>query len=133
LDFGKSSLIGRSSVGDLDPVEVATQTLFRVATEYGSRPKKNYPITNQTWSRPELDDRVDIFCAATRSKMSDCFHQAVYSGKFSEKVLGHDPKNFLDRDRLRVATGMFFGSRPDPVATYGSMVPNTRQKFQERV
>jgi hypothetical protein len=33
--------VAKLSVGDLDPVEVATQTFFRVATEYGSRPKKN--------------------------------------------------------------------------------------------
>jgi hypothetical protein len=36
---------------------------------------------------------------ATRSKILDCFHQAVYPGKLSEKYSGHDPKNFLGRDR----------------------------------
>ena len=82
------------SVGDLDPVEVATQNFFRVATQ------KKYPIANQTRSRPELDDRVEIFWVATRSKILDCFHQAVYPGKFSEKFLGRDPKNFLGRDRF---------------------------------
>jgi hypothetical protein len=56
---------------------------------------------------------------ATRSKILDCFRQAVYPGKFSEKFLGRDPKNFLGRERSRVATGIFFwiatdyGSRPE--------------------
>jgi hypothetical protein len=88
-----------NSVGDLDPVEAATQTFFRVATQI------KYSIANQIRSRPELDDRVEIFWVATdirvatRSKILDCFHQAVYPGKFSEKFLGHDPKNFLGRDQ----------------------------------
>jgi hypothetical protein len=60
-----------------------------------------YPIANQTRSRLELDDRVEIFwvvtriSVATRSKILDCFHQAAYPGKFSVKFLGRDPKNFL--------------------------------------
>jgi hypothetical protein len=78
------------SVGDLDPVEVATQ--------------KKYPIANQTRSRPELDDRGEIFWVATRmsvvarSKILYCFHQAVYPGKFSEKFIGRDPKNFSGKN-----------------------------------
>ena len=70
--------------------------------------QKKYPIANQTRSRPELDDRVEIFWVATRSKILYCFHQAIYIGKFSEKFLGRDPKNVLGRDRSRVATGIFF-------------------------
>jgi hypothetical protein len=82
----------------------------------GRDPKK-YPIANQTRSRPKLDDRVEIFwvatriSVATRLKILDCFHQAEYPGKFSEKFLG--------RDQSRVATGIFFwiatdyGSRPE--------------------
>jgi hypothetical protein len=96
------------SVGDLDPVEVATQNFFRVATQ------KKYPIANQTRSRPELGDRVEIFWVATRisvptrSKILDCFHQAVCPGKFFEKYSGRDPKkpDRTGRDRT------FSGSRP---------------------
>jgi hypothetical protein len=88
------------SVGDLDPVEVANQTFFRVETEFWSRPKKNIR------SRTKYGcDRVEIFwvatrmSVATRSKILDCFHQTVYLGKFSEKFLGRDLKSFLGRDR----------------------------------
>jgi hypothetical protein len=41
------------SVGDLDPVEVATQKLFQG--------RDRVWVANQTQSRPELDDRVEIF------------------------------------------------------------------------
>jgi hypothetical protein len=50
----------------------------------GTSTQKQYPISNQTRSRPELDDRFEIFWVATdnwvatRSKILDCFHQAVY-------------------------------------------------------
>jgi hypothetical protein len=76
----------------------STRSRSRPKLFSGSRPKK-YPITNHSRSRPELDDRVVIFWVATRSKILDCFHRAVYPGKFSEKFLGRDPKNFLGRDR----------------------------------
>jgi hypothetical protein len=56
----------------------------------------------------EFDDRVEIFWVPTRLKILDCFQQDVCPGKFSEKFLDRDPKNFLDHDRLRVATGIFF-------------------------
>jgi hypothetical protein len=56
----------KTSAENLDPVEVATQTFFGVATEYGSRKK------------------------------------------FSEKFLGRDRNIFPERDRLRIATGIFF-------------------------
>jgi hypothetical protein len=82
------------SFWDLNPVDVATQTFFRVATQ------KKFPTANQIRSRPELNDRIEIFWVATRSKILDCFHRAVYHGKFSEKFLGRDPKNFLVRDRF---------------------------------
>jgi hypothetical protein len=51
-------------------------------------------------------------------------------------VVGRDRIYFLGRDPWPVATGFFFwvatdfrtfGSRPDPVATHGSMVPNTKE------
>jgi hypothetical protein len=87
----------------------------------GSRPKKKYPIANQTRSRPELDDRIEIFWVATRSKILDCFHQTVYPGKFSEKFSGSRPITGLDRN--------FFLGRDQFlnfwVATYGSNIPNT--------
>jgi hypothetical protein len=105
-------------------VVLGTSTRSRSRPITGRDPKKN-PIANTTRSRPELDDRVEIFwvatrmSVATRSKILDCFHQAVYPGKFSEKFLGRDPKSFLGRERSRVATGIFFwiatyyGSRPE--------------------
>jgi hypothetical protein len=46
-----------NGVGDLDPVKVANQNIFKVATEDGSRPNKKYPITNQTHLRPKFNDR----------------------------------------------------------------------------
>jgi hypothetical protein len=105
--FQKKKLL--ISVGNLDPVDVATQNIFRLTIEdaIGTRPKKN-PITNQTRSKPKLNDRFEIFWVATRSKILYCFHQAVYPGKFSEKCLGQYPENFSGRDRFSnflVATG----------------------------
>jgi hypothetical protein len=110
----------------------STRSRSRPKILSGSRPKmgrdpKKYPIVNQTRSRPELNDRFEIFWVATRKSVAIrsiifyCFHQAVYPDKFSEKFLGRDPKNFLGRNRL-------LNFWPDPVATYGSMVPNTNYK-----
>jgi hypothetical protein len=84
--------------------------------------QKKYPIANQTRSRPALDNRVEIFWVATRSKILEFLHQAVYPGKFSgsrpEKfsgsrpITGRDRNIFLDRDRSRVGPEYFSGSRP---------------------
>jgi hypothetical protein len=62
---------------------------------------------------------IEIFWIATRSKILDCFLiQAANPGKFtgSRLITGRDRNIFLDRDRF-----LDFW-----VATYGSMVPNTR-------
>jgi hypothetical protein len=121
----------------LSVLSVGDSNFFQGRDRVWVATQKKYPIANQTRSRPELNDRVEIFWVATRmsiatrSKILDCFHQAVYPGKFSKKFLGRDRNIFLGRERLRVATGIFFGSRPVfrfSVATYGSMVPHTSSK-----
>jgi hypothetical protein len=61
-----------------------------------SRPKKYIRSRSKHGRDRNLDDNVEIFWIATRSKILDCFHQAVCPGKFSEIF-----------NRSRAATGIY--------------------------
>jgi hypothetical protein len=73
------------SVGDLDPVEFATQNFFRVATQ------KKYPFAIQIRSRPEPNDRVESFWVATRISIFDRKFYIVFIKLY---ILVYFPKNF---------------------------------------
>jgi hypothetical protein len=61
----------------------------------GRDPKK-YPIEIQTWSRPELNDWVEIFWFVGRDPIENFM------------LLSQSCIEFLGRDRSRVATEIFF-------------------------
>jgi hypothetical protein len=92
-------------------LESSTRNIFTTIQNNHREPsrvaiQKKFRIVNQTRSRPELNDQVEIFWlattsqVATQSKILYCFHQAVYPCKFSEKFFGMRP--------ISIATGIFF-------------------------